>query len=362
MSDGSDLLVPSSSAAESIPSLGTPLKAFLSPVQESRIDFLLEEEFTCNPDFLSWFLLNVERVSQDEGRRSESSMILDAHAEWDCSSVRSATTNDGETDVLVVYRASGDTGRVAILIEDKIRAGFQPEQAERYRKRGKDGKDNGEWAHYWTCLVAPRRYSARNHDFDARISLEKIRTFFDSQDRRSLFKASVIDRAVNHFEQTGVRVVDKAMTAYRAFYACRAEAAFDGTGVRWPVAREAWWGDQWFRFAGGAIPAGAEIIYKSSSGFVDLAFSKTDEKALQKVFARSMNPDPLLKLHTQQTHKSASLRIQITPVSDFSDPIAAESIMDDSLRQVKALVAFCELNRSLLSELAAVGSVPEDGS
>lgn len=46
--------------------------------------------------------------------------------------------------------------RVRILIENKLDAAFQPQQAERYRTRGDAYLQNGECDRWVTVLLAPR--------------------------------------------------------------------------------------------------------------------------------------------------------------------------------------------------------------
>jgi hypothetical protein len=136
---------------------------FLSPVEERHIDYILEEEFSVNSDFLRFFLEQARLSARDKSR------IVGCTEESDCIAVRSATTEKGETDLLVKYSANNGVLPTAILIEDKIRAGFQPDQATRYRERGDEGKGQ-EWSQYWTCLVAHPKYSAEEGDFDAVVS------------------------------------------------------------------------------------------------------------------------------------------------------------------------------------------------
>lgn len=131
----------------------------LSPVEERHIDYILEEEFSVNPEFLEFFLNEARRTAQDKKR------ILDRVEKSQCHAVRSATTARGESDLLVKYDIQGSPLPVAILIEDKIRAGFQDDQPQRYHERGKEGTGK-EWSAYWTCLVADAKYPVHQNDFD----------------------------------------------------------------------------------------------------------------------------------------------------------------------------------------------------
>jgi hypothetical protein len=83
---------------------------------------------------------------------------------------RSTADAFGEADLVIVYTEQSGK-RIAILIENKIQAVFQPRQAERYRQRGEAG--NG-WDSFWTCLVAPESYVNRQHSFDSAVTLDSL--------------------------------------------------------------------------------------------------------------------------------------------------------------------------------------------
>lgn len=322
-----------------------------SPVQEHHIDFLLEEEFACNSDFLDFFVEAAKEHFKPLSIKAEDVKVIQPCSEWNCKVIRSVTTGRGETDVLTTYHSAESASRVAILIEDKIRAGFQRDQAERYRERGEAGKKSGQWKFYWTCLISPEKYAQDNRGFDTRLSLEKLATFFSGEDERSRFKLGVIQRALKRFAETGLQTKDETMTRFRAFYAQEAACFFGEGEVNWPKARDAWWDDQWFNFKGGGIPAGAEIVHKSAAGFIDLAFSNTKVDFLEKALAKCPHRSEII---AKQTGKSASFRIRVKPISDFSDHDAAKAAVMESFQRVRDLIAFYNLNKKLIVDEIAI--------
>ncbi len=79
----------------------------------------------------------------------------------------------GETDVLLVIRQTTGS-RLAVMIENKIDAAFQPNQAERYKLRGRKGKD---WEYFVTVLCGPEKYIAEERKLNtwvAYLSIEDI--------------------------------------------------------------------------------------------------------------------------------------------------------------------------------------------
>ncbi len=121
---------------------------------------------------------------------------------------RSVTTLEGESDVLVVY-VNAHNKSVAILIEDKIGAGFQPDQTARYRRRGEQGIEEHRWDHFWTCFVAPARYAKANTASDTRVNLQDLAAFFDGV---------ASDAPAAKTSVPGVKHQDAAMTEYRRQY------------------------------------------------------------------------------------------------------------------------------------------------
>jgi hypothetical protein len=66
--------------------------------------------------------------------------------------------------------------------------------------------------------------------------------------------------------------------------------------------------------------------------------------------ATDENCESMPKIVAKQTGKSASLRIQIDPVSDFSDLLAAAPIVSNSLQQVRNLIRFYKTNETAFSQ------------
>ncbi|MBM4387545.1 MAG: PD-(D/E)XK nuclease family protein [Deltaproteobacteria bacterium] len=106
-------------------------------VAERDIDLLLLEELNVSPVFSFWLF---------QQTHSESTNAPSCNGAW-----HSVTHPQfGESDLIVVYE-----NEFAILMENKIDALAQPEQASRYRKRGEMGCRDGLWQRFLTCIVAP---------------------------------------------------------------------------------------------------------------------------------------------------------------------------------------------------------------
>lgn len=107
---------------------------------EVNIDQLVVEELHASADFRRWLL---ERLIDE----SDHEFI----GAW-----QSLMTETGEADVAVGFRVDGE--RLIVLIEDKIYAPEQPRQEERYRERGNNLIESGDWDAFTTVLLAPEEY------------------------------------------------------------------------------------------------------------------------------------------------------------------------------------------------------------
>ncbi len=130
-------------------------------VDERQMDFLILKELACSPLFGRWFL-------GQTGHSGAGSLEL-------LRLLRSDSTYDGETDLLVVHATA--TGSRALLIENKVGTAFTRSQPERYRTRGQAGIAAGCWQEFATVLTAPRRYLADVGEgvFDCKVPYETIR-------------------------------------------------------------------------------------------------------------------------------------------------------------------------------------------
>jgi hypothetical protein len=291
-------------------------------VQEIHIDFLLQEEFSVDPQFLRsfvgaagehWTPLAVEHVRH------------------------SVSDQYGEADLVVIFRDTAGL-RVAMLIEDKIRAAFQVGQAERYLKRGEHGRISREWDSYLTVLVAPASYIKAGHGFQAAVSLEQIISYLSpAESKRQAFKAQAIADAIRKATETGVQVVDDTVTAFRTSYFAHFEEFFkhrrQDISMRAPA--PTWKGDTWFEFRSPLLPKGAYINHKSDRGFVDLTFPNSDAGCL-----RSIESNLEIGMSVHQTYKSAAIRLLVPLISSWTSFDQERIKVTDALSAVTKLLDF----------------------
>ena len=173
------------------------MKIQLDSVYERDMDFLFMRKLAHDKDFVRQFFLSGRELIEKGYDKADFSIINVAH---------SVMTEDGESDIEAVLSIEGK--KVALLIEDKIDAIAQPEQASRYRERGNKGLADGDYDEYYIFIVAPKIYlntndEARNYPYS--VSYEEVLNYFENKnDSRSVFKASQIKQAICIFMFTSL--------------------------------------------------------------------------------------------------------------------------------------------------------------
>lgn len=239
----------------------TPIR-FVASVAERDVDFVLLEELSVNDEFCDWFATRCfERPvfrSRNQTLHSVSESVL------------------GESDLEFIFE-SDDAGILAVLIENKISAVPQPEQAQRYVKRGENGKRDQKWNDFQTCLVAPKKYlNAGNSaaEYNVNISYEEILAFFVSRrrrDERYAFKARLVREAIEQNRRGFQQVVSKEMTEFAKAYVADAKSRYPSCGVVEAKDRAA--GNTWLSFRPAVLRPGVTIEHQLTAGFAKLFFA-----------------------------------------------------------------------------------------
>ena len=146
-------------------------------IQERDIDLLLMEEWCVNADFAKFFLGKILSAKFDiSDRTAWHSITDDAY---------------GESDVVLTFH-SGEQ-RIAVLVEDKIDAAPQPDQAKRYQLRADKMKSSGEFDQIYICIVAPEHYLKNDtEEYPNRISYETLADFLGDGTPRGEYKANML--------------------------------------------------------------------------------------------------------------------------------------------------------------------------
>lgn len=163
----------------------------LTHATERDIDLLLVEELYSCTNFVSWI---AAKAAMDG--RINSSIVLHS---------KRRTRNRREIDIFCEIKFN-DGASGAILIENKLDASEQHEQAESYREELSILAEN--YQQKAMLLVCPQAYSTQHSEFsgkfDAMISYESLARYFgekeggaSSEHRRYRFRRELLEQAIN---------------------------------------------------------------------------------------------------------------------------------------------------------------------
>lgn len=269
-------------------------------VCERDIDLLVLEEIIASPDFRGFLVSAVNW--QPDG-------LMFAEAR------RSVTHSSGESDIEIVY-SRHQSGDARLLIENKVSAGFQPDQAERYRRRGSNYIETHQCAMFATLLLAPARYLGSGEGtkgFDAVLTYEQLIEWFDAANlgERAAFKKlmlrSAIDRAVLGYQpQADTTVTD----FWRGYWRISLDAA-PALEMKEPAGKPARSG--FIAFSPSGLPVRSSLVHKCNHGYVDLQLRGLADVVNQ--LARLLQPYLEQDMSLARSGKSASVRIHVPRLS-----------------------------------------------
>jgi hypothetical protein len=305
---------------------------------ERDVDLLLAEEFSVNPAFADWFRSKTKFVDR-------TAHVADVYV--------SKSNNLGESDLIVLYEVT-DGERFSLLIEDKVDAPLQPDQAKRYRLRADKEVRDGVCTEYEVVLCAPRFYIDGRRDlegFERLISLEEISEFLKKADPspRGQYRAHFLATASIKRINTWKREEDQATDAlWEAAYQLATHEFQILEMKRIPMTKNSTWIDLRPR----DMPTQPKRVYvslKGDRGQIDLTFAKTTAHE----FAKRLQPLLAGDMTIHQTEASAAIRIEI---QGFRISEGLDQCMPKVKKAFEAsarLIEFYRKHRSLLNQAAA---------
>lgn len=298
------------------------LKCTFSDVSERDMDLLIMEELATSQEFLDIFLSKVDLLGAEicEVEQSKTDVEL------------------GESDITVIVEKDGK--RYGLLIEDKIDAIAQENQAGRYFKRGEKGIETGDYVAYYVFIVAPKAYLEADNEakkYPNQVSYEECLEYFSAKvDNRSLFKKQQIEQAIAKQKHGYIVIENKIITRFWQEYVAYQKAHHPKLNLQYngePKGSRSVWVT--FHTSDPRI----KIIHKSEKGYVDLEFAGLGEKTaeLKELLVKTIGKLWDNGLSVEQTGKSAVLRIKCTEI-DFRKTLEeAKTEVEEALNAVEKL-------------------------
>lgn len=283
---------------------------FVSSVAERDIDFIVLEELEVSDSFRAWISARVYEVPVFKSRIGAWHSVTQAGL--------------GESDVVILFEAT-DGSRKSILIENKIDAPPQPDQGERYQKRGEQGIEEGSWDEFRTCIIAPRRYlgsTMHSEIYDAEVSYEEIMAYFVSrgfQDTRFTYRASLIQEGIEQNRRGYKPKISEPMTAFVREYVTFAKEHFPDLCVQDAKPRPA--GGTWIQFYPGGMSKDFQIMHQVTAGFVKILIGGMADRLEE--YRDKYKDEPIPDLEVVSTGKSISLALSVSEIDPISEVFSA---------------------------------------
>ena len=260
---------------------------------------------------------------------------------------------EGESDLVVAWK--DESGVILALIENKIAAAFQPDQAGRYSKRAARWRSEPGIARVVTMLLAPEEYLSRPGagGFDLKLSYETVSDVLQGAlDPRSLFLEQALNAGIEAYRRGYVPEINDQVTAI--WDACWqvAEQVAPKLRFRRPGEKPGRSSLIYFREADGCERSrNAVVVYKAERGQADLQFKGISPSTLSKAV------DGLLQdgMNVVKAGQSSSIRISV-PLVDFrADSSTQLDRIEHGLLACERLRAFFTQHRTSI-----LAGVPTD--
>jgi hypothetical protein len=243
--------------------------------------------------------------------------------------------------------------KVALLVEDKIDAQFQPDQLARYRERGEAGRRISKWAQYQVVLCAPQSFIERqviSKEFDAVLAFEDIADFI-RQEQRSLrgeYRAGFLTTAAAHASTSYVKFKDADTDTFWWSAYEMAQRDFPALEMREPNYAS---GANWIIFRPADMPGNIWTEFKGASGVVDMMFYGTSMEQVRRVAGALVDSNMTI----QMVGKSPAIRLRAERFVVSQGFDGAKEALQSGFSAAMKCISFYRKNQSSLSELARTG-------
>jgi len=303
-------------------------------IYERDVDIILAEEFYSSASFASWFLSFTKLFCETTAEVTEVDVSL--------------SDERGESDLVIVFERPDKT-RFALLIEDKIDAGFQPDQVGRYRSRGQKGLTSKRWQSFEVLLCAPRAYIEKNPiaaDFDATVSYEDIATWLRANmpGRRGEYRAAFLSAAAPRGATAYRKQTDSETDAFWNEAYVLAGRDFPDLEMKKPnYASNA----NWVIFRPKFFGARVSVDLKAIAGSADLSFSKMSPSVIFNAVESIKAPEMIVT----QAGASAVIRMKFPEFSVAEGPEIVATKVQAAFVVCRNLVNFYRKHQSMLDDI-----------
>jgi hypothetical protein len=232
---------------------------------------------------------------------------------------------------------------ILLLIENKVNANLQPQQAKRYGERGQTYLAQGICDEFHTVLVAPERYFGSGESlkgFDGKVTYEAIRDWFQDQNwgDRQRYKTALLTAAIKKQELGYQPLADAPVTEFWRQYWQFIQAQAPELTMKEPVAKPA--GAGFITLSAESLPKGVMLLHKLPHGNVDLQFSGMGERMdeLRAKYKGCIDGD----MSFAKAAKSGCIRLQVPPINTADSFAQQQEAVRQGVDAARRLLAWYE--------------------
>lgn len=312
-------------------------------VRELHIDLLLLEEFYSSNSFRNWFL------TQTVGTNNIYDVVRTDHSVYEL---------ERESDLEIAFESKN--GEILFLIENKINANFQIDQAEDYLKRAEEYVRREKCSQCYTVLFAPAAYIDQFrsiHIFHFYISFEQLIEFYQQElhlGRRAKYKISVLTKAIEKYKvkkvSNGKYVPSEINDGISSFwYNYWQDVTQRYPDLTMPKPGEKGPAATFIGLGKSKLPKGVIIYHKFVHGAVDLQFDGLSEHA--DTLIETLKPYIQPNMSIQRAGKAAVVvRFPIKSINPHLFYDEVQPIVFEALNKAKMLFDWFEQHRKVWNE------------
>lgn len=299
-------------------------------IYERDMDLLFMRKLAEDKAFVRQFFLESEEMAAKGYSGEEFTVEKVAH---------SVMTEDGESDIEAILSICGK--KIALLIEDKIDAKAQPEQAARYVIRGDKAVACGDYNEYYIFIIAPADYLKRNGEakkYKNKISYEDVVKSSENEFEKAVISYALSNANIVKLRRSKVvtefwdKLYDYVDENYPETFRMQGHKGLEKSGIP----------GQWITMTC-AKPYTLEI--KCDRGYVDLEIGDYSDK-FKKFYEDNKKLIDEKKLYIRGASKSLAIRkyvhqIDFTQTFDSQKEVLKEAF--DAAEELQNLISKIEI-------------------
>jgi hypothetical protein len=229
-----------------------------------------------------------------------------------------------------------------VMVENKIDAALQLDQAGRYRERAKSYQQQNLCDSVLTVIIAPEKYlkdHSKREGFDRHVTYENVLAWLeenDSQNPYHPYRAEILLRAIDRSREGWVFRPNEAATAFWAAYWDLANKLAPRLCMPRPSTMPPRSDVVWFYPPELETRKDIWLRHNLLGGSVHLLFKAWTAVSVQERFGASLRPG----MQVVKAGRSARIQIEVPPIQQREAFTLAEAVVRNALKAGEQLLEF----------------------